>query len=253
VKTAGTNPPGTLGEREAAGWIRRIFADIAPRYDLLNHLLSFHIDRTWRNVLAMRLATILARPDACVLDLCCGTGDVLFHLERRAAAQVLGADFCHPMLVSANRKAASRGREARLMEADALELPLADNSLDAISIAFGFRNLANYRAGLEEFHRVLKPGGVLAILEFSHPQGWLVKSSYGFYSSVVVPAVGALLSGSREAYRYLPESIRLFPGAGELRAMIEGGGFTDADFELLTGGIAALHTGRKLSTGGPAK
>ncbi len=196
-----------------------MFAEVAPRYDLLNHLLSFHIDRTWRNALAKRVATVLARPDARVLDLCCGTGDVLFHLEDRAAAQVLGADFCHPMLVSARRKAASRGREARLMEADALDLPLADNSLDAISIAFGFRNLANYRAGLAEFHRVLKPGGVLAILEFSHPQGWLMKSSYGFYSSVVVPAVGALLSGSREAYRYLPESIRLFPDAAELQAI----------------------------------
>jgi demethylmenaquinone methyltransferase / 2-methoxy-6-polyprenyl-1,4-benzoquinol methylase len=222
-----------------------MFADIAPRYDLLNHLLSFHIDRMWRNALAKRLATVLARPDARVLDLCCGTGDVLFHLEDRAVAQVLGADFCHPMLVSASRKAASRGRTARLMEADALELPLADGSLDAISIAFGFRNLANYRAGLAEFHRVLKPGGVLAILEFSHPQGWLMKSSYGFYSSVVVPAVGALLSGSREAYRYLPESIRLFPGAGELQAIIESSGFVEADFKLLTGGIAALHTGQK--------
>jgi demethylmenaquinone methyltransferase/2-methoxy-6-polyprenyl-1,4-benzoquinol methylase len=227
-----------------------MFADVAPRYDLLNHLLSFHIDRTWRSALAKRLATVLARPDARVLDLCCGTGDVLFHLEDRAAAQVLGADFCHPMLVSARRKAASRGREARLVEADALELPLADHSLDAISIAFGFRNLTNYRAGLAEFHRVLKPGGVLAILEFSHPRGWLMKSSYGFYSSVVVPAVGALLSGSREAYHYLPESIRLFPRASELRAMIESGGFAEADFTLFTGGIAALHTGRKSAASG---
>lgn len=226
-----------------------MFADVAPRYDLLNHLLSFHIDRTWRNVLGKRLAAVLAQADARVLDVCCGTGDVLFHLADRAAAQVLGADFCHPMLVSANRKATSRGHTARLMEADALELPLADNSLDAISIAFGFRNLANYHAGLAEFHRVLKPGGVLAILEFSHPQGWLMKSSYGFYSSVVVPAVGALLSGSREAYRYLPESIRLFPDAGELRAMIESSGFTGVDFEQLTGGIAALHTGRKSAAG----
>jgi demethylmenaquinone methyltransferase / 2-methoxy-6-polyprenyl-1,4-benzoquinol methylase len=222
-----------------------MFADVAPRYDLLNHLLSFHIDRTWRNVLAKHLATVLARPDARVLDVCCGTGDVLFHLEHRSAAQVMGADFCHPMLVSASRKAASRGRRARLMEADALELPLPDNSLDAISIAFGFRNLANYRAGLAEFQRVLKPGGVLAILEFSHPQGWLMKSSYGFYSSVVVPAVGALVSGSREAYRYLPESIRAFPGAGELRTIIESCGFVEADFKLLTGGIAALHTSQK--------
>jgi demethylmenaquinone methyltransferase / 2-methoxy-6-polyprenyl-1,4-benzoquinol methylase len=222
-----------------------MFADVAPRYDLLNHLLSFHVDRTWRNILAKRLATVLARSDARVLDLCCGTGDVLFHLEDRAVAQVLGADFCHPMLVSARRKAASRGRTARLMEADALELPLADNSLDAISIAFGFRTLANSCAGLAELHRVLKPGGTLAILEFSHPQGRFMKLSYGFYSSVVVPAVGALVSGSREAYRYLPESIRLFPGAGELQAMFGSCGFTEADFKLLTGGIAALHTGQK--------
>ena len=166
---------------------------------------------------ANRLAGVLQRQDARILDLCCGTGDVLFHLEDRGAAQVLGADFCHPMLVLANGKAESRGRPARLIEADALELPLADNSLDAISIAFGFRNLANYRAGLAEFHRVLKPGGVLVILEFSHPRGWLMKSSYGFYSRVVIPAVGALVSGSREAYGYLPESIRLFPGAQELQ------------------------------------
>jgi demethylmenaquinone methyltransferase/2-methoxy-6-polyprenyl-1,4-benzoquinol methylase len=251
VKAAtGTTPPGTSSEQEAAGWVQHIFAEITPRYDLLNHLLSFRIDRAWRKALGNRLAVVLERPNARVLDLCCGTGDVLFYLEDRAAAQVLGADFCHPMLVSASRKAASRGRTARLIEADALELPLADNSLDAISIAFGFRNLANYRAGLSEFQRVLKPGGTLAILEFSHPRGRLMKWSYGLYSRFVVPAVGALLSGSREAYGYLPESIRLFPGAGELRALIESSGFLQTDFELLTGGIAALHTGRKSAAAG---
>ncbi|HEY3453076.1 MAG TPA: bifunctional demethylmenaquinone methyltransferase/2-methoxy-6-polyprenyl-1,4-benzoquinol methylase UbiE [Bryobacteraceae bacterium] len=242
---AGTTPPGTSNEREAAGWVRRMFTDITPRYDLLNHLLSFHIDRGWRKALGDCLESVLKRNDARILDLCCGTGDVLFHLEDRGAAQIVGADFCHPMLVSANQKAAARGRAAQLLEADALELPLADNSLDAISIAFGFRNLANYRAGLAEFQRVLKPGGVLAILEFSHPRSWLMKSSYGFYSRVVVPAVGALVSGSREAYGYLPESIRMFPAAGELRAMLESSGFVQTNFELLTGGIAALHTGRK--------
>jgi demethylmenaquinone methyltransferase/2-methoxy-6-polyprenyl-1,4-benzoquinol methylase len=222
-----------------------MFTDITPRYDLLNHLLSFHIDRGWRKALGNRLAKILERPDARILDLCCGTGDVLFHLEKRGAARIIGADFCHPMLVAANRKAALRGSRARLVEADALELPLGDDSIDAVSIAFGFRNLANYAHGLAEFHRVLKPGGVLAILEFSHPHGWLMKSCYGFYSRVVLPAVGGLLSGSREAYSYLPESIRRFPGARELRAMFEASGFAQADFQLLTGGIAALHTGRK--------
>jgi demethylmenaquinone methyltransferase/2-methoxy-6-polyprenyl-1,4-benzoquinol methylase len=222
-----------------------MFTDITPRYDLLNHLLSFHIDRGWRKALGDCLEAILERKDARILDLCCGTGDVLFHLEDRGVARIMGADFCHPMLVSANKKAAARGRTAQLLEADALELPLADNSLDAMSIAFGFRNLANYRTGLVEFHRVLKPGGMLAILEFSHPRGWLMKSSYGFYSRVLVPAVGALVSGSREAYGYLPESIRMFPSAEELRAMLKKSGFVQTDFELLTGGIAALHTGRK--------
>jgi demethylmenaquinone methyltransferase/2-methoxy-6-polyprenyl-1,4-benzoquinol methylase len=224
---AGTTPPGTSSEREAAGWVRRIFTDITPRYDLLNHLLSFHIDRGWRETLGDRLAGVLQCQDARILDLCCGTGDVLFHLEDRGAAQ------------------------ARLIEADALELPLADNSLDAVSIAFGFRNLANYRAGLAEFHRVLKPGGVLVILEFSHPRGWLMKLSYGFYSRVVVPAVGALVSGSREAYGYLPQSIRLFPGAQELGSMLQSSGFAQINFQLLTGGIAALHTGRKSAAAGP--
>ena len=222
-----------------------MFTEITPRYDLLNHLLSFHIDRGWRKALGDCLEAVLERKDAHILDLCCGTGDVLFHLADRGAAQIIGADFCHPMLISANKKAAARGRAAQLVEADALELPLADNSLDAISIAFGFRNLANYRSGLSEFHRVLKPGGVLAILEFSHPRGWLMKSSYGFYSRFVLPTIGALVSGSREAYGYLPESIRMFPQAVDLRAMLESRGFVQTDFEMLTGGIAALHTGRK--------
>ena len=222
-----------------------MFTEITPRYDLLNHLLSFHIDRGWRKALGDCLGAVLERKDARILDLCCGTGDVLFHLTDRGAAQIIGADFCHPMLVSANKKAAARGRAAQLVEADALELPLADNSLDAISIAFGFRNLANYRAGLSDFHRVLKPGGVLAILEFSHPRGWLMKSSYGFYSRFVLPTIGALVSGSREAYGYLPESIRMFPQAADLRAMLESRGFVQTDFKMLTGGIAALHTGRK--------
>ncbi len=124
-----------------------MFAEIAPRYDLLNHLLSFNIDRGWRKALLKRVMPILLRPDARVLDLCCGTGDVLLDLQSVAASKVLGADFCHPMLVTAAGKARARGFSQRLFEADALELPLACNSLDAITIAFGFRNLANYRAG----------------------------------------------------------------------------------------------------------
>jgi demethylmenaquinone methyltransferase/2-methoxy-6-polyprenyl-1,4-benzoquinol methylase len=227
-----------------------MFSDIASRYDLLNHLLSFNIDRAWRKALRRRLAPVLARKDARVLDLCCGTGDVLLDFESIAAAQIIGADFCHPMLIAAHTKAARRGGSLRLIEADAMELPLANASLDAISIAFGFRNLANYRAGLHELHRVLKPGGVLAILEFSHPPRRFIKAAYGLYSHVFLPAVGALISGSREAYGYLPESVRKFPAANELRDMLECAGFAETRFELLSGGIAALHCGVKSAAGG---
>jgi demethylmenaquinone methyltransferase / 2-methoxy-6-polyprenyl-1,4-benzoquinol methylase len=249
VTASGTTPPGTSGERQAAQWVQRMFADIAPKYDLLNHVLSFNVDRTWRKALRDRLEPVLTRPDAKVLDLCCGTGDVTLDLAAVASAPVMGADFCHEMLVSAAAKAARTRHRALLFEADALELPLAGASLDAISIAFGFRNLANYTSGLREFHRVLKPGGILALLDFSHPQALLVRASYGFYSRVLLPVIGALISGSREAYAYLPDSIGKFPPAEQLRGMMEAAGFAATRFDYLTGGIAALHVGTKSVAG----
>lgn len=239
---AGTTPPGTSSEEQAAKWVERMFAGIAPKYDFLNHLLSFNIDRSWRRVLMKRLAPVLNRPGVKVFDLCCGTGDVLIDLQQAVKGPVFGADFCHPMLIAARKKA---GRRVQLFEADALHLPLPDSSLDAITISFGFRNLANYRAGLTELHRALSPGGVLAILEFSHPPGSLMKTAYGFYSRYVLPAIGALISGSREAYAYLPDSISKFPRPEELREMMERAGFAETSYELLTGGIAALHLGHK--------
>jgi demethylmenaquinone methyltransferase / 2-methoxy-6-polyprenyl-1,4-benzoquinol methylase len=241
----GTTPPGTSDERQAAAWVQRMFAGIAPKYDFINHLLSFNLDRRWRKVLMQRLRPVLERADATVLDLCCGTGDVLIDFKSVSNARVMGADFCHPMLVSARRKTLQKGFDSLLVEGDALQLPVANGSFDAIAISFGFRNLANYAAGLRELHRVLKPGGVLAILEFSHPQGLIVKAGYKLYSKVFMPALGAAVSGSREAYTYLPDSIRKFPCAHELRCMMESAGFVNAHFELLTGGIAALHTGAK--------
>lgn len=222
-----------------------MFASIAPKYDFLNHVLSFNVDRRWRRALVERLRPVLQRPGARILDLCCGTGDVLLDLEQAAATPVMGADFCHPMLVSAQRKAEARNIHAPLVEADALELPIRGDALDAISIAFGFRNLANYEAGLRELHRVLKPEGILAILEFSHPPGLLMKAGYGFYSRVLLPIVGAALTGSGAAYSYLPDSIRKFPRAEDLLAMIQAAGFEKTSYELLTGGIAALHIGEK--------
>ncbi len=152
-------------EQQASTWVRGMFGRIAPRYDLLNHLLSMNIDRYWRARTVSRVAPILARPGARVLDVCCGTGDLTLALESRARQRsVFGSDFCHPMLVAARRK-----RCPALFEADALQLPVADASFDLVTIAFGFRNLTNYHSGLGELRRILKPGGTLAILEFSTP------------------------------------------------------------------------------------
>ena len=245
IAGAGTTPPGAQDQRQAAAWVQSMFAGIAPRYDFINHLLSFNIDRQWRKILMQRLLPVLETAHATVLDLCCGTGDVMIDFQRVSKAQIVGADFCHPMLVAAKNKNRERGFPGLLIEGDALQLPIADKALDAVAISFGFRNLASYSNGLQELHRVLKPGGVLAILEFSHPPGVLTKAAYGLYSKILMPAVGAAVSGSREAYAYLPDSIRKFPPAPELRKMMEQSGFAEVDFEFLTGGIAALHLGKK--------
>src|SRR6516164_7221286 len=166
----GTTPAGAQTEQEAAAWVRGMFGRVAPRYDLANHLLSFNIDRYWRARTVRRVRQILRNPAARVLDICCGTGDLVIALEKARGAFVLGSDFCHPMLVAARRKLEEGGRQSPLFEADALSLPLRDGSLDLITVAFGFRNLANYEAGLREMRRLLRPGGVAAILEFSQPQ-----------------------------------------------------------------------------------
>ncbi|HEX4751240.1 MAG TPA: bifunctional demethylmenaquinone methyltransferase/2-methoxy-6-polyprenyl-1,4-benzoquinol methylase UbiE [Bryobacteraceae bacterium] len=242
---SGTTPPGASNERQAAAWVQQMFADVAPKYDFLNHLLSFNIDRRWRRILMRHLRPILDRRDAIVLDLCCGTADVLLDLRSVSAARIVGADFCHPMLVAAHEKITRLKFTPLLIEGDALQLPLAADSLDAVAISFGFRNLSNYSAGLRELHRILTPGGVLAILEFSHPPGLFIKVAYGVYSKVIMPLVGAAISGSPDAYTYLPESIRKFPRAPQLAQMMQEAGFSNARFELLTGGIAALHLGEK--------
>ena len=242
MSVTGTTPRGAASEQEASRWVRGMFGRIARRYDLLNHLLSFNLDRQWRAWLVDRVADVLDRPDARALDLCCGTADVLISLEkRRGRAAIFGSDFCHPMLLEARRKT-----QSPLFEADALALPLADESLDLITIAFGFRNLANYRRGLEELLRVLKPGGVAAILEFSQPENRVFGAVYGLFSKRVLPWIGGMVSGSREAYSYLPESIRKFPGAEELAARMQAVGFARVEFERMAGGAVALHRGWKL-------
>jgi demethylmenaquinone methyltransferase / 2-methoxy-6-polyprenyl-1,4-benzoquinol methylase len=236
----GTTPEGARTEQEAAAWVRAMFGRVAHRYDLANHLLSFNMDRYWRAHTVRRVREVLARPEARVLDLCCGTGDLTRALQRRpGGAVVTGADFCHPMLVAARGKLGG----AALVEADALELPLRAASLDLITVAFGFRNLSNYEAGLREMRRVLRGGGVAAILEFSQPPNVVFGAVYRFYSRRILPVVGGALSGSREAYGYLPESVRKFPSPEELAESMRAAGFGRVEFERLTSGIVALHLG----------
>jgi demethylmenaquinone methyltransferase / 2-methoxy-6-polyprenyl-1,4-benzoquinol methylase len=221
-----------------------MFGRVAPRYDLANHLLSANVDRYWRNRTVARVRDVLSRPQSRVLDLACGTGDLLIALEREAGRQLIGCDFCHPMLTGANAKLRAGRLKSVLLESDALALPFPDSSLDLITIAFGYRNLANYRAGLIEMRRVLRPGGALAILEFTQPPNHAFAAVYNWYTRHVLPIVGGAISGSPEAYRYLPESVRKFPDAPELARMMTEAGFSAVEWEYLTLGIAALHLGR---------
>jgi demethylmenaquinone methyltransferase/2-methoxy-6-polyprenyl-1,4-benzoquinol methylase len=178
------------------------------------------------------------------LDICCGTGDLALALQRSSGGPVLGSDFCHPMLLAARRKAARRRAAVAWFESDALQLPVRDGSLDLLTAAFGFRNLANYAAGLAEMRRVLRPGGMAAILEFTQPPHAAFAAVYHFYSRRILPWIGGALSGSRDAYTYLPESVRKFPRAAELAEDMRRAGFRDVEFEYFTGGIVALHLGR---------
>lgn len=241
----GTTPPGAANEQEAAAYVRRMFGRVARRYDLLNHLLSFQVDRYWRYRTAMEAEPFLQRPKARALDLCCGTGDLTLALEVRAAegARIIGGDFSRPMLELAQRKQRRRGARFALLECDGLQLPFPDDSFDLVTVAFGFRNFANYRAGLRELRRVIKPGGMLAILEFSTPPNPLIRALYRFYSRMLLPALGGWISGDRGAYTYLPESVKKFPGPELLAAEMEAVGFTRVRFRRMSFGIVALHTG----------
>ena len=244
MSATGTTPEGARTEQEASRWVRRMFGQVAPRYDLANHLLSANVDKYWRNHTVKQVADVLQKPGARVLDLACGTGDLLIALERKAGRGLMGSDFCHPMLTGASSKLTRQGLRSVLVESDALALPFADASLDLITISFGYRNLANYRAGLEEMRRVLRPGGALAILEFTNPPNAAFAAVYNWYSRKVLPVLGGVISGTREAYEYLPASVRKFPEAPELAEMMRDAGFAGVEWEYLTFGIAALHIGR---------
>jgi demethylmenaquinone methyltransferase / 2-methoxy-6-polyprenyl-1,4-benzoquinol methylase len=251
ARLSGTRPAGAHDETAASRQVREMFTRIAPRYDLLNHLLSLRFDVMWRKRLARRFAHILARPDARVLDVCCGTGDLALALanvpiDSSASEPVplVGADFAHPMLTRAREKAARVHRRLEFVEADALSLPFADGTFDLVTTAFGFRNLANYPAGLRELRRILAPGGSLAILEFAEPRRALFRNFFLFYFHRVLPAIGAIVSGNAQAYSYLPESVARFPSPSDLAQLMRRSGFDDVAFESWTAGIVTLHRAR---------
>ena len=236
-----------LNAKEAAHAraVREMFSGIAGRYDLLNHVLSLNIDKAWRRKVHAEIQEILNNKNAVVLDVACGTGDLSIELDRGSAARVIGTDFCRPMLKVAKEKTVATNARIPYIEADAMNLSFADDTFDALTIAFGLRNLANFSVGLHELHRVLKPGGRIAILEFSSPIVPGFRQLFNFYFAHVLPRIGGAVSGSRGAYEYLPDSVAKFPDQKTLVSMMEQTGFTAVKYQNLTGGIAALHSGTK--------
>ncbi len=241
----GARPAGASDEQSSAASVQQMFNSIAPRYDLLNHVLSMNIDRLWWWRTARRFREVLSKADANVLDICCGTGDMTLALLQRRPKQarpIIAADFSHAML--ARGAAKFQGRNAIAIEADALHLPLPSDSLNLITTAFGFRNLANYEAGLREFHRVLAPGAELGILDFSEPGG-VIGKLYAFYFRHILPAIGARISRMGSAYAYLPASVQRFPPPDEILALMRSVGFSQVSWTPYTFGIAGLYHGVK--------
>lgn len=232
------------GSRDKRGYVKAMFSDIAPRYDLLNHLLSFNVDRRWRRR-AIRALNWERAPGGVYLDLCAGTLDVASELAKQQGfgGRVIGADFAEPMLHAGKDKV--RGRPVYPVTADALSLPLPDASCAGAVVAFGARNLADLDAGLREVARVVAPGGRYVILEFSTPRAALVRSGFHLYFHHLLPRIGGLISGNRGAYRYLPESVAHFPSARELADRMSQAGFRDVTWQSLTFGIAAIHVGTR--------
>lgn len=246
AKTVGAAPAGAADRQSAAKAVQQMFSEIAPRYDLLNHVLSCNVDRLWWHRTARTFRHILANPASRVLDLCCGTCDMTLALHRQGNPQrslpILGVDFAHPMLERGLRK--TEGTPIRLAESDALQLPISPGSLDLVVSAFGFRNLADYDAGLAEIFRVLAPGGEIGILDFSEPKG-LLGPAYRVYFRHVLPKIGSMISGVRGPYAYLPASVALFPDPPEMLERMQRAGYKQVSWTPYTFGIAGLFRGKK--------
>ncbi|HTT68482.1 MAG TPA: ubiquinone/menaquinone biosynthesis methyltransferase [Gemmatimonadales bacterium] len=235
------SPPPPLEKRR---YVREMFSAIAPRYDLLNHLLSLNVDRSWRRRAVDRLGWE-RRATGTFLDACAGTLDLAIELAGRPGfrGRVVGVDFAAPML----RLGADKVGHGPVVPAaaDALALPFPDGRFDGTTVGFGVRNLDDLDAGLRELWRVLKPGARLVILDFTTPPSRPLRSLYHFYFRRVLPLVGRAVSGHPTAYAYLPASVETFPAPAELMGRMVGAGFRDAGYELLTGGIAAIHWGAR--------
>jgi len=227
--------------QEHANRVREMFGRIAGRYDLLNHLLSGNVDKRWRQVVAERVREGMSG-EALILDVACGTGDLSLSLFESTGARVIGTDFCRPMLSLA---AGKLPRQIPLVEGDALSLPFKEGTFDVVTIAFGLRNLSDISSGLRELRRILKPKGRVAVLEFSRPSNSVLRMLFGIYFRNLLPLLGGIISGSRSAYIYLPSSVAQFPDQQQLAGLIEQAGFDRVSYENLTGGIAALHLGRR--------
>jgi len=241
MKTEKPSPDFNAPGKDLA--VRAMFAEIAPSYDRLNHILSLNIDKRWRRFTIGKVLDLLRRPNALALDLCCGTADLTVEIERYT--RVIGCDFCHPMLVIGNQKLTDHRGRAILTEGNAMQLPFADQSFDVVTIAFGLRNLERVDLGLAEILRVLKPGGRAAILEFSRPIVPIFRQLFEFYFHRILPRIGSLISGSTTAYTYLPQSVSNFPDQKRLAIMMRETGFSNVRYHNLSAGIAALHLGER--------
>lgn len=244
-ETQGARPTEESTESEAAEHVRELFSSIAPTYDRLNHMLSMGLDRRWWRRAALAFRGVLKRPDARILDICCGTGDMtaaLLELHPASGEPVTGLDFSAEMLRLAQNK--YRTANVKWIEGDAMALPFAGASFDLVTSAFGFRNLRNYSAGLAEIYRVLRPGGAIGILECNQPDG-ASGALYNLYFQHVVPVVGGWMSGDRAAYEYLPASVQRFPRPARMLQLMEEAGFKGCAWDGYLLRAAGLYRGIK--------
>lgn len=226
--------------------VQQMFDTIVPRYDLMNHVMTFGMDFRWRKMVAKQARTLQnGELSDFVVDVACGTGDVAFELERAGVPLVTGLDYSSGMISEAERKAKKRGSEVNFLEGDAMDMPFEDGKASAATISFGMRNLPDYAAGVKEMARIVKPGGKVICLEMTPYHRPILKIGFNFYFSRIVPVIGKLLTGEYDAYKYLPDSVKRFPNADELAEVFRDAGLMDVKYSLLGFGSVAMHVGVK--------